>query len=167
MVTETKDQERAKEQARAQLNSIIDMVKRLEHCKDCTGEDCNLTDAEIYAGINLFFEEGKSKATAEERTEYHDEEQARQQIEEDPLSVQVRTDWHTPGEHEEAAEYEILLCTGGPACRIIGDLDDYQQPDTAHIEYQDWFTPWVRYSNTTSEEDEALLTYAQQFYFSS
>jgi len=163
---EQKTDERAKEQARAQLNSIVAMVKRLEHCRDCTGEDCELTDAEIYAGINLWFEEGKSKATAEERKEYHDEDSARQVISEDPLSVQVRSGWADSPEEMEAEEFEILLCTGGPACRIVGELDR-SEPDCARIEYQDWFTPWERYADTSSEEDEALLTYAREFYFGS
>ena len=132
-----KDQARAKEQAKAQLESIVDMVKRFEHCQSCDGEDCDLTDEEIYAGVNLYYKEG-AVVTEEERREYHDEE-----------------------------AYTILLCTGGPACRIIGDLDEHQQPDTAKLEYQDWFTPWVEYYNTTPEEGEALLSYARQFYFSS
>lgn len=162
--TET-DQERAQSQAKAQLNSLVEMVKRLEHCQDCTGEDCELSDKEIYAGINLYYQEG-DKATEEDRETYHNEEEARQAIQEDPLSVQVRSDWQNPGDEMMAAEYEILLCTGGPAVRIIGELDQHQQPDTAKIEYQDWFTPWERYSATTDEEDKALLAYALQFYFS-
>lgn len=162
----TKDQERAKEQAKAQLDSIIGMVKRLEHCQDCQGEDCELTDREIYAGLDLFYKEGDI-ATEEEREQYHNEDEARQSISEDPLSVQVRSDWHTPGKEEAPAEYEILLCTGGPACRIVGQLGQHQEPETAVIEYQDWFTPWETYHNTTGDEDAALLTYAQQFYFGS
>ena len=87
-------------------------------------------------------------------------------IQEDPLSVEVRTDWHSVGaEDTKPTDYNILLCTGGPACRIIGELDEYGQPDSAQIEYQDWFTPWERYFDITHEEGEALLTYAQQFYF--
>ncbi|MBA7593766.1 hypothetical protein ES703_00699 [subsurface metagenome] len=162
----TKDQERAQSQAKAQLESIVGMVKRLEHTRDCKGDDCELTDSEIYAGIDLYYTEG-DEATEEEREKYHDEDAARQSIEEDPLSVQVRSDWHTPGEEGESMEYEILLCTGGPACRITGDLGQYNNPETAQIEYQDWFTPWARYGDTSDEEDEALLTYAQQFYFGS
>ncbi len=161
-----KDQARAKEQAKAQLESIVDMVKRFEHCQSCDGEDCDLTDEEIYAGVNLYYKEG-AVVTEEERREYHDEEAAQQAISEDPLSVEVRQGWHPPGEDEAPTEYTILLCTGGPACRIIGDLDEHQQPDTAKLEYQDWFTPWVEYYNTTPEEGEALLSYARQFYFSS
>jgi len=162
----TKDTERVESQARAQLDSIILMVKRLEHASDCDGEDCQLTDREILEGINIRYEEGMT-ASEEDRTQYHNEDEARQSIEEDPLSVQVRSDWHTPGEEAPASEYEILLCTGGPAVRITGELTQYQEPETAQIEYQDWFTPWQRYCATTSEEDEALLTYARQFYFGS
>ena len=157
---------RAKDQAKAQLESIVEMVKRLEHTGKCNGgEDCELTDQEIYEGINLCYQEG-DKASEEDRESYHDEEQARQAIMEDPLSVEVRSDWHEPGGDISATEYTILLCTGGPAVRIIGDLGKFQQPETAKIEYQDWFTPWVAYyDETSSEEDDALLTYARQFYF--
>ena len=165
MTKETKTDTRAKDQAKAQLESIVEMVKRSEHCRNCTGEGCELTDAEIYAGINLYYKEG-DKATEEERQEYHDEEAARQTINEDPLSVQVRSDWHTPGEEEAPAEYEILLCTGGPAVRITGELDR-DEPNTARIQYQDWFTPWETLLPLEDEEHEALLTYAQQFYFGS
>lgn len=163
----TKDTERAQEQAKAQLNSIVAMVERLEHCQKCAGDrgDCELTDEAVYKGINLFWKEG-DEATEEEREQYHDEEEARQAINEDPLSVQVRSGWANSPEEMEAEEFEILLCTGGPACRIIGELD-HGEPDNANLEYQDWFTPWQRYCATTTEEDEALLTYARQFYFGS
>ncbi|KKL57999.1 hypothetical protein LCGC14_2229850, partial [marine sediment metagenome] len=70
----------------------------------------------------------------------------------------------SPGEEADMDfEYKILLCTGGPAVRIIGGLDLWKEPDTAKIQYQDWFTGWERC--TDSEEDEAMLTYARQFYF--
>jgi len=159
----TKTDNHAKEQARAQLDSIVGMVKRLEHCQKCNGDDCTLTDAEIYEGMNLYYKEGDT-ATEDERREYHDEEIARQAINEDPLCVEVRSDWHTPGEDNEAAEYTVLLCTGGPAVRIRGDLNR-DEPENAVLEYQDWFTPWEQYHNTTRDEGDALLTYARQFYF--
>ncbi len=129
MSTKT-EKSRARDQAKAQLEGIIRMVKRLEHAQECQGG-----------------------------------EDARRAIEEDPLSVQVRSGWYSPGEKAEAEEYEILLCTGGPACRIIGDLGAYNQPETAQLEYQDWFTPWERYHIADDEQEKALLTYAQQFYF--
>ena len=89
---------------------------------------------------------------------------ADQAIAEDPLEVAIRTNWHSPGGDSYEVEYKILLCTGGPAIRIIGELGEYSDPQTARIEYQDWGTPWTKLY-TDSDEDEAMLTYAQQFYF--
>jgi len=127
---EQKEDTRAKDQARAQLDSIMEMVNALNK-----GEEI-------------------------------DEQDPHEAIQEDPLSVEVRLDWHSPGDgNDKPTEYNILLCTGGPAVRIIGELDEYGEPETAKLEYQDWFTPWVRYANTSSEEDEALLTYAREFYY--
>jgi hypothetical protein len=153
---------RAQDQARTQLDSIVAMVKRLEHCRECDGEDCDLTDQEILEGQNLYWSEGMT-ASSEDRESYHDEEDARDAILEDPLSVQVRSGWTTPGDTMEAEEYEILLCTGGPAVRIVGTLNN-RYPDSAHLEYQDWFTPWARF-NTTDSEEAALVDYASEFCF--
>ena len=117
--------------------------------------------------------EGQAKAQLEgilelvkalEDGEEVDGQDAREAITDDALSVAVRSDWHTPGESREEAEYTILLCTGGPAVRITGTLATFSEPDSASIEYQDWFTAWQPLY-TTVEEDAALLTYAQQFYF--
>lgn len=82
----------------------------------------------------------------------------------DVLEISVRSDWHSPGVEEDPNEYKILLSTGGPAIRIVGDLDRYGEPSTAKLQYQDWFTPWTSYE-TTSEEDKTLLDYARLFWF--
>jgi len=86
-------------------------------------------------------------------------------IQENALAVSVRSDWQVPGSQFEAAEYQILLCWGGPSVRIIGDLDG-EQPTTARLEYQDWFTPWEELP-TSAEERGALIEYARFFYFGS
>ena len=92
-------------------------------------------------------------------------EEAEQTIHEDPLSVEVRGDWYQPGSKaEKPCRYRILLCWGGPACRIIGDLDQYGQPETAEIEHQDWRIPWTEL-HTSNEDEKVLLTYARCFYF--
>lgn len=130
----------AKDQARAQLESIIEMVDTLEKAQETEGEV-------EYEGDML------------------DEDGARARITEDALSVEVRTDWHAPGaEDSKPTEYTILLCTGGPACRVIGNLSEYQEPESARIEYQDWFTPWIDYP-LDSKEEEKVLAYCRQFYF--
>jgi hypothetical protein len=93
-----------------------------------------------------------------------EEESARQRIEEDALSVEVRGDWRTPGSDDNApTHYRILLTTGGPACQITGKLNRYREPETAAIQYQDWFQPWTDWRG--DHEKETLLTYARQFWF--
>lgn len=89
-------------------------------------------------------------------------EAAEQAIHESPLTVQVRSGWVSPGGKMEAEEYEILLCTGGPAVRIVGDLNEHSEPINAILEHQDWFTPWTPYHQADAE---ILLEYAGCFYF--
>ena len=88
---------------------------------------------------------------------------ATEALDEDPLSVEVRSGWTTPGAELKPGEYCILLCTGGPAYRIIGDLDR-DEPTRARLQYQDWGTPWTELICTSADYD-ALLAYAQHFYF--
>jgi len=148
-MTKTKDIERAKEQALAQFESIREMLERLKHAQECTEDDCK--------------EGAEGGDTWTDAEGYHDEESARQVIEEDALDIEVSSGYHPPGESPKPDKYTILLCTGGPAVRIRGKLDEYSQPETAEIECQDWFTCWE--SCDIDDPDDALLTYAQQFYF--
>lgn len=92
----------------------------------------------------------------------YDESQAQETIQEGPLSVEVRSGWYTPGSEPEPEEFCILLSTGGPALRIRGELGQYNEPERAWLEYQDWGTPWTQYFDA---DQETLLTYARQFYF--
>lgn len=85
-------------------------------------------------------------------------------IHEEPLSVQVRSCWHNPGEPAAPEDYEVLLCTGGPAVRITGSLGNWTAPDSATLQCQDWFMPWTDVP-TSLEQDKALLWYANQFYY--
>jgi len=91
-----------------------------------------------------------------------DQEEAQEMIQEDPLSVEVRSGWCNVGDTLEAEEFCILLCTGGPAVRLRGELDSYKQPCRAWMEYQDWGTPWTTYYGA---EQSVLLSYCQSFYF--
>lgn len=91
-------------------------------------------------------------------------EKAEQVIHESVLAVQVRDSWRDPGEARDRVppdEFMILLTTGGPALRIIGRLDDYSNPTSAELQYQDWGTPWTRYP----APEATLLEFAQCFYF--
>ena len=98
----------------------------------------------------------------------HDDEReaAETTIRDDPLSIEVRGDWHPlDTECGEASEFKIELCTGGPAVRIVGELNRHCEPEEAHIEYQDWFTPWQTLAGVTGGQNDALLEYCRAFCF--
>jgi len=94
-------------------------------------------------------------------------EAAYQAIQEDPLSVEVRSEWHSPGSRDSGgiSEFKILLCWGGPAVQLIGELDDYMQPCDVRLQFQDWFIGWTDHFPKDENADEILLEYCQQFYF--
>jgi hypothetical protein len=94
------------------------------------------------------------------------EEAAREAIEQDALSVEVRSGWYTPSGKGEPEEFKILLCTGGPAAQIKGELGEHSEPSKAWIEVQDWFQPWTRLDLSSEENaEETLLAYARVFYW--
>lgn len=85
-------------------------------------------------------------------------------IREDPLEISVRSDWHSLDEEGTDTFFRILLCTGGPAVQITGELDMYKSPCNVELQFQDRFTPW-KMCVISDEEKEKLLTYCEQFYF--
>jgi hypothetical protein len=133
--------------AAACIGSIREMLDKLHHAAQCDGEEIDGEACEH-----------------KDDDEYHNEEQARQAIDDDPLSVEIRSDWYTPGSTPEPGEFNILLTTGGPAARLIGDLDDLRQPARVRFQYQDWFKPWTDVV-VTGDDYQALLEYAQHFYY--
>lgn len=92
-----------------------------------------------------------------------DQDDARQRIEEDALSVEIRSGWTPAGQEMEAEEYCLLLTTGGPAVRIVGQLSAHKEPLTARLEVQDWGTPWTEYLDGVAQD--VLLAYAGVFYY--
>lgn len=175
-----KNLEGAREQALAQMSSISEMVAALtcdyDRLEELREERQELLDAvdeaetdEDKAICRRAFDEWSSDYRGE-ITDLEDaagncesQDDASERIQEDALDINIRSDWQSIGETLEPSEFTILLCTGGPACRIVGELDQYKQPCRAWIEYQDWFTPWTELVDGVSHAD--LLTYCQQFYF--
>lgn len=173
----------AEQQAAAQYESIVSMLDaldvdydRLEELKDERQELAEaVTDTAEHAETNpaaamdAAFELAEwDKDNADELEELAaaagectDEDEARDRINEDPLEVQVRSDWANPGEELTPGEFMILLCTGGPAVRIVGELDEHGEPCRAWLEYQDWGTPWTHYWGATSS---TLCRYASHFF---
>jgi hypothetical protein len=141
--------ERARDQAAAQLAGITEMMQRLE-AADAGPEQFDVANH----GDSGPWQHAK---------EY---EEVREEIVTSALSVEVCTDWHGVGAVDAAkpTHYKILLCWGGPAVQIIGTLDDFNYPDRAQLQYQDWFTEWLDYP-LTQEEEETVVKYACEFYF--
>ncbi len=99
----------------------------------------------------------------EDRGECEDREDAETRIHEDPLEIQVRGDWHSLGDEDEGpCEFYILLTTGGPAVRIMGELQD-GEPHRAYLQTQDWGTPWTDYYEEGAAE--VLMSYCRCFCF--
>lgn len=140
---------------------------------DLADSDCEAYGRTV-AGVHYWFsasdvladedDEDERKKLGKAAGDCEDEDDARRRIEEDALSVDVRSDWESAGHALTPSEFRILLCTGGPAVQIRGELDDSREPCRAWLEYQDWGTPWTEYHGEEVEQ-EVLLTYARVFYF--
>lgn len=143
---------------------LADMVAALEVDYDRLEElnDMDLGDGKLSHDDAVLRDE--RIALQEHAGDCTSREDAEQRINEDPLSLQVRNGWHNPGELGEPEEFEILLSTGGPATRIIGELDQHNQPCRARLQAQDWFTQWTDYRGDAISQDQ-LLAYCSVFYF--
>ena len=176
--------EHARQNAIGWAQSISEMVAalncdydRLEELKDERADlaseaedDTNAVIDEAREALRAWDEEYKEEldalieAATIEGTLYTNDEEARQRVEESPLSVEVRSGWTTPGSDMEAEEFCVLLSTGGPALRIRGELDEHQHPRRAWLEMQDWFTSWTEYHGPEVTQDE-LIAFCSVFYF--
>ena len=154
--SETKDETlHWRSQAQAQLDSIKEMVAELVKAEESDDDDAR--------------------------------EEATQRIYEDALSVEVRTRWMSVNEYYQAvqstglsqerltradlepfkpAEFRILLCTGGPAVQITGELSEHGEPEAEKIQLQgqDWFQPWQN-AVISDEERKILARYVGCFHF--
>lgn len=169
------------DQAKAQAASIVAMVdaltcdyERLQELRDeretlaSAAEDPEIEDEQAKAaGAALAqWDEDNAKELNELEDaagDCKDEDEARERIQEDPLSVEVRSGWTAASDVPlTAAEFRIVLCTGGPHVEIMGELNQYQLPCRAWLQYQDWGTPMTQFFDI---EQSTLLIYCQEFYF--
>ena len=163
----TQDNNHAKEQAEAQLASIRQMMaaasldwERLEELREARDEDFYANSEDDQNGWELSNpDEAEELAELEEQAgEYASREEAEEAIYNNPLDIQFRSGWASSAEDLEPEEFCILLCTGGPAVRIVGELGNHGEPCRAWLEYQDWGTPWTMLFDGQSD----ALDYAQR-----
>lgn len=175
IMSETIEKDWVAEIGRPAYGSIAEMVAALECDYDRLGElqderdtwvtndggdedEQNRTAAEW---VKEFPDEAEELADLETAAgESKDRDEANERIQEDALSVRVFGE-RVDGEWE-ADKFELLLSTGGPAVRIMGELDQHCEPTRAWLEVQDWFKPWTQYFPA---DQDTLLTYCRCFYF--
>jgi len=113
-----------------------------------------------------YFETGsyieQSNVTTNEQEEKLEE--IRESINNSALSVEFRSGWSTNSEKLEVEEFKILLTWGGPALQVIGELDQYKQPENIKLQFQDWGTPWTDFELKENQEN-ALNWFCNCFYF--
>ena len=130
---------------------------------EAEGRATNDADALTVSDWAVLHEEGEELKELEEAVgENKDRDEAYERIQEDPLSVEVRSGWVSPGAEMTPEDFAILLSTGGPAARIRGELDEHGEPYRAWLEVQDWGKPWSQYFGA---EQDVLLSYARCFSF--
>jgi hypothetical protein len=128
------------------------------------GGDEDEQDRTPEAWASEFTDEAQELADLEDEAgECESQDDARERIQEDPLSLEFRSDWVSSKDEMDIAEYCLLLTTGGPAVRIIGDIED-GEATSARLEVQDWGTPWTEHI-LTGDDHETLMAYVREFYF--
>ena len=94
-------------------------------------------------------------------------EEIRESILNSALSVEFRNGWYSDLYHlkgvTEPIEFKILLSWGGPALRVIGEIED-NYAINPKMQFQDWGTPWTDFEITESQQD-ALNWFCNCFYF--
>lgn len=97
------------------------------------------------------------------------------QLREQPASIQVRSGWHdaisqrpsgalySPSDFK-AEEFKIELSGGGPATRIIGELDEDGDVWSVQPQHQNWGTPWTDLI-LDKEQTTAVKWFASLFYY--
>ena len=140
----------AREQAETQMERIRQIMQWHTHANKCESSRKCDHDLTAVSDYGLTFNES------------FDVDTVTQAINETPLSIEVRGGWLPVGTYEpdRPTDYRILLCVGGSAVRVVGWLDGYGNPETARLEYQDWFIPWTEFTS-----DYELLNFARMFYY--
>jgi len=109
----------------------------------------------------LSYLESLNPTTCEEEEEI---EQIKESILNSALSVEFRSGWTSNPNDIELEEFKILLTWGGPALRVIGELNQYKEPENIKMQFQDWGTCWTDFEITENQQ-EALNWFCNCFYF--
>ena len=114
--------------------------------------------------IESMVEDFKKDQQLQESNDYNQQHELRESVLNSALSVEFRSGWYSSLDDELVPEeFKILLSWGGPALRVIGELDNYG-PVNPKLQYQDWGTLWTDFEITEDQQD-ALNWFCNCFYF--
>ena len=114
--------------------------------------------------IESMVEDFKKDQLFEKINDYNAQDQLRESILNSALSVEFRSGWYSSLDDELVPEeFKILLSWGGPALRVIGELDNYG-PVNPKLQFQDWGTLWTDFK-ITEDQQKALNWFCNCFYF--
>ena len=114
--------------------------------------------------IESMVEDFKKDQLFEKIKDYDAQDQLRESVLNSALSVEFRSGWDSSLDDELVPEeFKILLTWGGPALRVIGELDNYG-PVNPKLQYQDWGTFWTNLEITENQQN-ALNWFCNCFYF--
>lgn len=140
---------------RRQVETLVALYEAHQFCRE------QLYGAELCREAKALLREHGYPSDCRETVAESIEESAR----EEAISVEVRSAWQSlSGDALEAAEWRIMLTTGGPELVLSGHLNRYNEPAAPELRCRDWFTQYETV-RTDSAEDEALSWFAGLFYF--
>ena len=145
----------ARNQATAQMQYIERLLSAYNMDWDTYTElkDCDPSDLEEDDLKTL-------QELTEQAADCESQDEALERLENNPLEILYRSNWEYDPDHFTPSEFVILLCSGGPAVRIRGELNHNGHPSRAWVEYQEWGTPWnwlCDYRSTALEYARLLI----------
>ncbi|MFP4192797.1 MAG: hypothetical protein ACLFU6_12065 [Candidatus Hydrogenedentota bacterium] len=149
-----------RKQAQAQLAHIMELMELEERW-----QDAERGDPDEGQDDSLWYDEDGNRIEDPDGDPIEDEDDVRERIEQFPLDFRVRSNWRDPFQDDAdtaPGEFELLLCTGGPAVRIRGELGLHGQPENVKLQHQDWFTPWEELP-LDAEQESAVLQFCEHF----
>ena len=81
-----------------------------------------------------------------------------------PASVRIRSGWENYASKFRPDQFWLELSGGGPATRIIGELDNHAEVYSVQAQHQDWFEPWTDLV-LDEQEEKAVKWFASLFYY--
>ena len=109
-------------------------------------------------------EDFKKDQQLQESNDYNQQDELRESVLNSALSVEFRSGWYSSLDDELVPEeFKILLTWGGPALRIIGEIEENFAVNPK-LQFQDWGTLWTDFE-ITEDQQKALNWFCNCFYF--